>query len=59
MTRSTVILTDVILVVVGATTYSNNDLHKYPVILVPLLVAAFATCIIRHVNYYHMTKRIF
>jgi hypothetical protein len=54
-----VILTDVILVVVATTTYSNDDLVKYPVIMVPLLIAAFATCLIRHINYYHMTKRIF
>jgi hypothetical protein len=59
MSRATLILTDVILVTVATTTYSNDDLRKYPVILLPLLIAAFVTCIIRHINYYHMTKRIY
>jgi hypothetical protein len=59
MSRPTLILTDVILVIVGATTYNNDDLRKYPLILGPLLIAAFATCLIRHINYYHMTKRIY
>jgi len=59
MSRKILILTDAVLVVVGATIYANGDLQKYPVILVPLFIAAFAACVIRHINYYHMTKKLY
>jgi hypothetical protein len=59
MTRRTLILTDALLVIVLFTIYSNGDLKKYPVILAPLIIAALATCVIRHINHYHMTKRFY
>ncbi len=59
MSRTSLILTDTVFVVVLVTSYKNGDLKSYPIILVPFIVAAFATCIIRHVNYYHITKRIY
>jgi len=59
MTRGTLILTDSLFVIVLGTVYNTGDLKKYPVILVPFIIVAFATCIIRHINYYNMTKKIF
>ncbi len=59
MSRTSLILTDTVFVVVLTTSYKNGDLKSYPVILVPFIVAALVTCIIRHVNYYHITKRIY
>ena len=59
MTRANLILADALFVIVVITVYNTNDLKKYPVILAPLMIIAFATCVIRHVHYYHMYKRIF
>jgi hypothetical protein len=59
MTRKTLIVADLIFVVVMILIYNNGDLQKYPVILTPFILVAFATCIIRHINYYNMTKRIY
>ena len=59
MTRRTLILADTIFAIVTILTYSNGELKKYPVVLAPFIIAAFATCVIRHVNYYNMTKRIY
>jgi hypothetical protein len=59
MTRKTLIIADLIFVVVMILIYNNGDLQKYPVILAPFILVAFATCIIRHINYYNMTKRIY
>jgi hypothetical protein len=59
MNRKTLILADVVFVVVMILIYNNGDLAKYPVILAPFVLVAFATCIIRHINYYNMTKRIY
>ena len=59
MTRKTLILADAVFAIVMVLIYSNGDLKKYPVILTPFVIAAFATCVIRHINYYNMTKRIY
>ena len=59
MTRTTLIVADLVFVVVMILIYNNGDLQKYPVILVPFIIAAFVTCVIRHINYYNMTKRIY
>jgi len=59
MTRSNLIMADTLFVAVVITVYNSNDLKKYPVILGPLMIIAFAACVIRHVHYYHMYKRIF
>jgi hypothetical protein len=52
-------LADALFVIVLFTIYNSNDLKKYPVILGPLVIIAFAACVIRHVHYYNMYKRIF
>jgi hypothetical protein len=59
MNRKTLILADVVFVVVMILIYNNGDLAKYPVILAPFVLVAFATCVIRHINYYNMTKRFY
>ena len=59
MSRTTLILTDAVFVIVLLVSYRNGDLQKYPVILVPFMLAALVTCVIRHVNHYHITKRIY
>ena len=59
MNRKTLILADSVFVIVMILIYNNGDLAKYPVILAPFVLVAFATCVIRHINYYNMTKRIY
>lgn len=59
MTRTTLIAADLVLVIVMLLVCNNGDLKKYPVILTPFIIAAFITCVIRHINYYNMTKRIY
>ncbi|MFI5161880.1 MAG: hypothetical protein ACHQHN_11420 [Sphingobacteriales bacterium] len=59
MSRNTLIFTDAIFVIVLLLSYQNGDLKKYPVVLVPFMLAALVTCVIRHVNHYHITKRIY
>ena len=59
MTRANLILADALFVIVLVTVYNSNDLQKYPVILGPLIIAALATCVIRHVHYYNMNRKIY
>jgi len=59
MNRRTLILADSVFVIVLIMIYNNGDLKKYPVILAPFIIVAFATCVIRHINYYNMTKKIY
>ena len=59
MNRKTLILADSVFVIVMILISSNGDLKKYPVILAPFILVAFATCVIRHINYYNMTKRFY
>ena len=39
--------------------YVNGGLDKDPLFLNFILLIAFATCVIRHINYYKLTKRIY
>jgi len=59
MTRTTLIVADLVFVIVMILICNNGDLQKYPVILAPFIIVAFATCVIRHIHYYNMTKRIY
>ncbi|WP_214072015.1 hypothetical protein [Mucilaginibacter sp. dw_454] len=38
---------------------ATNGIRDYGIILVPLLVVAFASCVVRHINYYNETGRYF
>ena len=53
------IITDVVFVLVLGLIYETHGLRDYPIILSPLIVLAFATCVIRHINYYKLTKKIY
>jgi hypothetical protein len=59
MDRKTLILTDLVFVIVLIMIYNTGGLKTYPVILAPFIIIAFATCVIRHVNYYNMTRKIY
>lgn len=59
MNRSNLIIADALFVLVLVSIYSTDGFKDYPVILIPLVIAAFATCVVRHINYYNMTKRIY
>ncbi|MDB5005270.1 MAG: hypothetical protein JWQ34_3495 [Mucilaginibacter sp.] len=39
--------------------FVTGGLKENSIILVPLLVVAFASCIVRHINYYNETGRYF
>lgn len=59
MSRTNLILIDTLFVLVVIMIYATNGLQTYPVILMPLIAVALATCVIRHINYYKITRRIF
>jgi len=61
VTRSTLIISDTVLVgTLIAINYSNDGgFLKAPVILKFLVIVAFATCIVRHINYYKVHRRIY
>ncbi|MBS1533209.1 MAG: hypothetical protein JSU01_23115 [Bacteroidetes bacterium] len=59
MTRRNLILADVLFVIVMLTIANTGDLKKYPLILAPLILAALTTCVIRHVHYYNMNRKIY
>lgn len=37
----------------------TDGLSKSPVILGPMLIITFMVCLVRHINYYKHTKRIY
>lgn len=57
--KRNLILADVLFVVALVMIYSTKGLTDYPIVFAPLLIIAFTTCVIRHVNYYKMTKKIY
>lgn len=58
--NKTLIITDVLFVItVIVITYNNDGFDKNPLFLNALVVIAFASCIIRHINYYKQTKKIY
>jgi hypothetical protein len=60
MTRTILILTDSLFVVtVVVIQYTNEGFNEIPLFLKFLIVVAFASCIIRHINYYKHTKRFY
>jgi hypothetical protein len=59
-TRATLILTDSLFAgCILIMTYGNEGFDKNPVFLNLLVIVAFASCIIRHINYYKLTKKIY
>jgi hypothetical protein len=59
MSRTNLILIDALFVLVVIMIYVTDGLKTYPIILTPLLTVAFATCVMRHINYYKITRRIY
>jgi len=55
--KKNLMLGDALFVLAFAMIINTNGLSRYPIILSPLLIIAFTTCIIRHINYYKLTKR--
>ena len=52
-------MADMLFVIVIIMIANSGDLKKYPLILGPLILAAFTTCVIRHVHYYNMNRKIY
>jgi len=60
MNRKSLIITDSLFAVTVTTiAYGNDGFNKNPLFLNFLVVVAFASCIIRHINYYKLTKKIY
>jgi hypothetical protein len=60
MTGKTLIVTDIALVAVATMiNVGNGGFDKSPLFLNFLFVTAFAITIIRHINYYKLTKKIY
>jgi hypothetical protein len=60
MTGTILIVTDTLFVAtVIVINYSNGGFDKNPVFLNFLVVVAFASIIIRHINHYKQTKRLY
>ena len=59
MSRTNLIISDVVFVLTLVSIYKTDGLKTYPIILGPFIITAFATCVIRHISYYNMTKRIY
>jgi len=57
--KRNLLLADALFVVALVMIYSTDGLRDYPIVLSPLLIIAFGTCVIRHVNYYKLTKKIY
>ena len=57
--KRNLLLADALFVVAVVMIYTTNGLRDYPIILSPLLIIAFITCVVRHVNHYKMTKKIY
>lgn len=60
MTRSTLILSDSLFVItITVMHFENGDFNKNPVILNLLVVVALTSCILRHINYYRLTRKLY
>lgn len=57
--KSLIISDSLFAITVTTISYSNDGFNKNPVFLNLLVVVAFASCIIRHINYYKLTKKIY
>jgi hypothetical protein len=58
--RSTLIVADSLFVAtVVVMNYVNGSFVDNPLFLKLLVVMAFLTCVVRHINYYKITKRIY
>lgn len=58
MGKGNLILADALFVFVLVIIYLNGSLKDNAIILVPLIIMAFTTCVMRHVNHYKLNKKI-
>ena len=59
MTRANLILADTLFVLVLIMIYNTDGFKKYPVILAPFVIIAFGSCVVRHISYYNIYKKIY
>ncbi|BAU56221.1 hypothetical protein [Mucilaginibacter gotjawali] len=60
MTGTSLVLSDTLLVVtVAVINLTNESIDQIPVFLKFLIIIAVASCIIRHINHYRHTKRLY
>lgn len=59
MDNANLILGDSLFALGFILTMVTGGLNEYGLILVPLLVIAFASCAVRHINYYNETGRFY
>jgi len=59
MVNTDLVIGDLLFVIASFMIRITNGLSKSPLILEPLLAIAFLTCLVRHINYYKQTKRIY
>lgn len=60
LTRTVLIVSDFTLAVVITTmNFQDGGMQKNPLFLNFLVVLALAVCIVRHINYYKITKKIY
>jgi hypothetical protein len=61
VTRFALIISDILLAatLVAINYVNEGGFNKAPVLLKFLVIVAFAACIVRHINYYKINKRIY
>jgi len=59
MNSSTLIITDIVLVLVVVLIFATDEIKKHGTILIPLIAIACASCIVRHISHYKHTKKIY
>jgi hypothetical protein len=59
MINTNLVLADTLFVFVLVTINVTDGFKKNMIILGPLVIIAFITCMVRHINYYKQTRRIY
>jgi len=59
MSGTSLIALDAFFVLIVITIYLTDGFNEHPIMFKTLVSIAFATCVIRHINHYRITKRIY
>jgi hypothetical protein len=59
MVNTNLVIADSLFVACLVLINATDGLKKNAIILVPLIAVAFVTCVVRHINYYKLTNRIY
>jgi hypothetical protein len=59
MINTNLVLADALFVFVLVMINITDGFKKNMIILAPLIIIAFITCMVRHINYYKQTRRIY